>query len=229
MKMEPTGPLERRTQTTDVPRIIRNDDGVYEDNLVHYARVIFHHATNLAHPYHNFRHTFHIMWLGYDACGYYRDVMTPRDMRKLLIGALMHDFDHTGKAGDDAVNIARSIEGLRKYAAPQDRPYLDDIEKFIHGTQYPYVVDVAMLDLCGKIIRDADVSQAFSVAWIQQVIFGLAAEWGMTPLEALRKQEPFLKALRYNTEWAKKKFPEQLIGAKIDEARELLELLEPAP
>jgi probable HAF family extracellular repeat protein len=47
-----------------------------------------------------------------------------------------------------------------------------------HATQYPYVVDGEVIDLCGKIIRDADMGQTFSVAWIQQVLIGLQASGG---------------------------------------------------
>ena len=67
------------------------------------------------------------------------------------------------------------------------------------------------------------------VAWIQQVIFGLAGEWNKQPLEVLRMRESFLKNLKFQTEWARQFFPQNAIDDKIAEARELLQLLETPP
>ena len=168
-----------------VPQILRNDDGVYAGNLVYYGRVLFNHAQNLMHPYHNFRHMFHVLWLCHEACRFYKDVLSRQQMRNLLIAALFHDFDHSGMFGYDDLNIERSIRGLRRHILPNDAPCLDRIASLVAITQYPYVAVPEQLDLCGKILRDADISQAFSVAWIQQVVFGLAAEWRKPPLEVL--------------------------------------------
>jgi hypothetical protein len=57
------------------------------------------------------------------------------------------------------------------------------------------------------------------------VIFGLAAEWGKTPMELLEMQAPFLSSLRFNTEWARSIFPREYVQEKISEATELLSLL----
>jgi len=80
--------------------------------------------------------------------------------------------------------------------------------------------------MSGQILRDADLSQALSPAWIQQTVFGLAAEWGKSPLEALKAEEVFHSNLKFCTVWAKNKFPNDAIQKKAVEARELLELLE---
>jgi len=215
--------------STSLPEAIRNDGRLYQGNLVHYARVLFHHAQNLAHPYHNFRHMFHVLWLVHEACRFYRDELTPREMRNALVAALFHDYNHSGMFGDDDLNIERAIRGLRRHVATEDLPYIEVIVELIRGTQFPNVVPSDELDLCGKILRDADLSQAFSVAWIQQVVFGLAAEWGRKPIEVLRMQEPFHRNLAFQTEWARTTFTQDAVDAKIREARELLELLEPAP
>jgi hypothetical protein len=50
------------------------------------------------------------------------------------------------------------------------------IEALIEATHFPYKVDSQKLDLLGKIIRDADLAQALSPVWIQQVVLGLALE-----------------------------------------------------
>lgn len=208
-----------------IPEIVRNDAQLYEGELVAYFRVIFRHANNLQLPYHNFRHIFHVVWLCHGACEFYREQLTKREMRNLLIAALFHDFDHGGRFGDDDLNIEKAIRGLRRHVLEEDRLYLPDIEVLIRATQFPYDIKTEELPLLGKIIRDADLSQALSVAWVQQVIFGLAAEWGKSPLYILRIQGPFLEGLTFQTEWAQKQFPKADISGKMKEAREYLALL----
>ncbi len=212
-----------------LPEVIRNTNALYEGDLIFYARVVFHHAQNLEHPYHNFRHMFHVLWLCYEACRFHRDELTQRAMRNLLIAALFHDFNHSGMFGDDDLNIERAVRGLKKHIAAVDVAHFEEIVALIRGTQYPYVIDSKKLDLCGKILRDADMSQAFTVAWIQQVIFGLAREWNKTPIEILKMQEPFFRGLSFQTRWARQQFPRVGIEAKIQEAQEMLELLEGMP
>lgn len=209
-----------------IAQVVRNDEGLYEGNLVHYFRVIFFNAQNIRHPYHNLRHMLHVFWLCYEACKFYGEALTPRQIRRLLIAALFHDFDHSGQAGNDDLNLERAVRGLRKNVAPEDVGDLPNIESLMWVTEYPYKTRSEDLELLGNILRDADVSQALSVAWIQQVIVGLAAEWGKTPLEVLRMQGGFHKGLVFNTEWARQRFPQAVVDQKIQEAQELLELLE---
>ena len=208
-----------------IPEIIRNDDRLYEGDLVHYRRVVCKHARNLHHPYHNLRHMLHVLWLCYQACMFYEDTLSRRQMRNLLIAALFHDFDHSGLLGDDDLNIEKALRALRKHILPEDRESVDEIADILKATEFPYKVSSDSLGLAAKIIRDADMSQALSVAWIQQVILGLAAEWRKTALDILQMQGPFMSNLRFLTEWGQKMFPQKVIDAKIEEARELLELL----
>jgi hypothetical protein len=208
-----------------LPAVIRNDEGLYEGDLIHYFKAVFNHATNLFNPYHNFRHMFHVLWLCHEACKFYRDRLSPRPMRILLIAALFHDFDHSGKAGNDDLNIERSVRGLETYITEADRPLIEEIAKLIKATQYPYVVEADTLELSGLILRDADVSQCLSVAWIQQCVFGFAEEWNVTPCEVLRRQKPFLDSVRFHTSWAQNQFSHVDIKAKIQEAMEILDLL----
>jgi hypothetical protein len=150
-------------------------------------------------------------------------------MRNLLVAAIFHDFDHTGVAGPDHVNIERALEAFRCHVLEEDREYQDEIERLISLTEYPYTVSSEeldpWLDLPALILRDADLSQGFSVAWIQQVIFGLATEWGKTPLEVLESQRPFLSNLHYHSEWGQTMYPAQVVEQKIAEAEELIDLL----
>ncbi len=216
-----------------IPEIIRNDNNLYEGNLKEYFKIIFHQAQNVLYPYHNFRHMTHVTWQCNQACEFYDnefqlEKLNRIEMRILLIAALFHDFNHSGMIGDDDLNIERSIRGLRKFILPEDKEYLPQIITLIKATEYPYpkTMPSESLSLCGKILRDIDLGQVFSVAWIQQVIFGLAAEWNKKPIEVLAIQEPFLRSLKFNTEWARQYFPQSEIEGKIGEARELLQLLE---
>ena len=213
----------------NLPEIIRNDHNLYEGNVVGYFQAIFNHAQNLLHPYHNFRHMFHVMWLCYQACIFYASTLSRREMRDLIIAAMFHDFDHSGMMGSDDLNIERAVRGFEKYIAREDQAHAENIISLIHVTEYPYQIASKNLSLCGQIIRDADLSQALSPAWIQQVIFGLAAEWQKKPIEVLKDQGAFHKNLKLHTEWARQMFSQADVDRKITEAGELLDLLEMKP
>lgn len=217
--------MDRVLVRGSIPAIVRNDDGLYEGNLRHYFKVVFHQARNANNPYHNIRHMLHVLWLCYQACEYYKGRLSKRKMRNLLVAALFHDFDHTGKGGTDDKNITNAIAGFTEHMLEEDRPYGREIRRLIVATQFPYVVDVAEDDLLGQIIRDTDLSQALNPAWIQQVIFGLAAEWNKSPMEVLWMQEKFLANLKFRSEWARQTFPPNAIAEKIAEAKEFIELL----
>ncbi len=220
--------------TGDLPKIVGNEEHLYEGDLTFYFRTLFFRSRNLHNPYHNFRHMLHVLWLCHKACRYYQNQLTPRQIRNLLIAALFHDFDHPGhphpgEDDPDRINIQIAIAGLRRYIMPVDRAFLPEIEALIEATQYPYKVGSDKLDLLGRIIRDADLAQALSPAWIQQVVIGLAQEWGVQPLDVLRSQASFLAGLSFNTGWARQLFPQELIDAKTEEAEQLLRLLQTEP
>ena len=215
----------------DIPEIIGNEDSLYEGDLIHYFQALFFKASNLNNPYHNLRHTLHVLWLCHKACRYYQDELTPRQVRILLIAALFHDFDHPGRphpeaADPDRINIEIAITALRRHIAFEDRDLLPDIEATIEATHYPYKIAGDKLDLLGQIIRDADLAQALAPVWIQQVVIGLAKEWRTDPIAVLRAQAPFFTNLHFNTQWARQRFPQEIIEAKIEETRDLLRLLE---
>jgi hypothetical protein len=220
--------------TGDLPGIIGNDERLYEGDLTFYLQVLFFKSSNLYNPYHNLRHTLHVLWLCHKACRYYRSELSPRRMRNLLIAGLFHDFDHPGhphpgEDDPDRVNIPIAIAGLRRYVMPDDRPFLPEIEALIEATHYPYKIAGDELDLLGRIIRDADLAQALSPTWIQQVVIGLAQEWGVQPLDVLKAQASFLSGLSFNTRWARELFSQKCIRAKTEETEQLLRLLQPEP
>lgn len=219
----------------DLPKLIANEEGLYEGDLIFYFQVLFFKATNLTNPYHNFRHMSHVLWLCYQACRYYRKELSPRQKRILLIAALFHDFDHPGhphpgEEDPDRLNIELAIAGVRRHITAEDRPLLSEIEETIRATHFPYKTSGDKLDLLGKIIRDADLAQALAPVWIQQVVIGLAGEWNMPPIEVLKLQARFLAGISFNTDWARQMYPPEIVKEKIDEAATLLRFLgvEPA-
>lgn len=208
-----------------IPQMIRNEDNLYDGNLKKYFSIVFMNAQNLFNPYHNFRHMLHVSWLCYQACTYYKDKLSPRKMRNLLIAALFHDYDHCGMMGNDDLNIARAIRGMEKNLLPEDRLYDGEIVAIIRATEYPYVDAITKPSLSQQIIRDADMGQSLSVAWIQHVIFGLASEWNKKPIDVLRMELPFHRSLKFDTEWGRLTFPQDMIDEKIKEINELIDIL----
>jgi len=203
--------------------VVTNPRGVYEGNLKRYFRIFFM-SVSTRNPYHNFRHVMHVLCMCYRACRFYKLLLTPREMRNLLIAALFHDFNHHGTKGDDSVNIRAAINTLRNHVLEEDVQWLSDIETLIRHTEFPHIGETKKLRLSGQILRDADLSQALDPIWLQQVIFGLSVELEITPLEMLSEQETFLRKLKFVTIWAKTEFPRATILAKIAEARALVAL-----
>jgi hypothetical protein len=220
--------------TGDLPDIIENGENLYLGNLIAYFQILFYKSRNTHNPYHNFRHSLHVLWLCHKACRYYRAQLTPRQMRDLLVAALFHDFDHPGhphpeEADPDRLNINIAVASLRKYLLAEDRGSLPEIEALVELTHFPYETAGREVGLLGRILRDADRAQALSPVWLQLVVFGLARERGIEPIDVLRGQTAFLGALSFDTRWARQLFPKKLIRAKIAEAEKLVRLLETDP
>ena len=222
-----------KTQTNfNIPDVIENSAGLYEGNLVYYFKTIFGSAQNLSNRYHNFRHLFHVAWLCYNACFYYSnlnlsgsEIMSKRVMRNLMIAALFHDFDHSGHTGHDDHEITRAIHSLKKYIGEGDRDQLEEISAMIKATEFPHKPSTSELSLPSAILRDADMSQAMSKVWIQQIVFGLGTEMGLIPTKVLEMQEGFLTNLEFNTEWGRTLFSREEIEGKKKEVRRLLSFL----
>lgn len=225
--------MKNQNISGSLPLIINNKKNrLYQGNLKHYFRTIFYSAENLNNPYHNFRHMNHVLYLCYRAAEYYfpKKTLSQRDVRNLLIAALFHDFNHTGKSGPDSENISRAIAGLCMNILPEDKNWLVDIIEIIQATEYPHKTNDKDINLCCQIIRDADKSQSFSIAWIQQVIFGLSHEWNkpdtpFTPQMVLERQDQYHKNLTFATAWARYEFPKKVIDKKLEEVSALLEIL----
>ena len=160
------------------------------------------------------------------------------DIRAIVVERTRLDNQSSGTFRRDAAAAPCRTERSRLRSAPQARAESgcfggsrtrSQIEALIEATHYPYKIGSDKLDLLGQIIRDADLAQALSPAWIQQVVFGLAQEWEVSPLEVLKGQLSFLAGLSFSTCWAQQLFPQELIQAKIEEVEQLLRLLETAP
>jgi len=216
----------------NLPDIIENVDNFYEGNLKKYYSIVVNEAQNLENPYHNYRHMMHVVWLCYQACQFYYGTLalSRREMRNLLIAALFHDFDHPGIMGNDDLNIERAVRAFKKYIIEEDFVDQQNIISLMWATEYPYKTNSAELSLPHQIIRDADMGQCFADAWIQQVLFGLGAEWEKNHSEILEAQVPFLNNLKFliATQWGKKTFTQQVIDDKISEVNRLKELAKKA-
>ncbi len=221
-----------------IPAIVRNQDGLYgEGNLDHYYQGLVFNATS--NPYHNPGHIMYVLKRVHEACEYDRGkVLTPRHVRDALVGAILHDYGHLGrafdKAGnaiDDAVNIERAIAGLREHVAEEDRPRLAEIESVILATQFPHAdlqLDLSNpCDLIRQVIREADLSQILDPGWFNQIIIGLAEELNMPRIKMLEKQPGWLKALGakyFVTDWARETLV-PLIGPRLTEVEKHLAIL----
>ncbi len=166
----------------------------------------------------------HVMWESYDAAVYH--CLDPYDTRNVLIAAIFHDFNHSGKMnGNDDLEIEASVRAMKKYLHSEDLGREKGIEGLIRATQFPYQDTSLELSLLKRIMRDADMSQSLSTAWIQQTLIGLPREMGLDIVEFLKTQESFLGNLKFYSEWGQKKFT-PMIEPKITEVKCYLNFLE---
>jgi len=184
----------------DITPIILNVNKRYQGDLVHYFNHVCE-APNFHMPYHNFRHLCHVLWEVYDAA--MQMGLDPVETRILLIAALMHDYDHTGMKGEDAINIERAIRALDQIALEEDRKYLIEIRAMVRATQYPYTDEVFTPNQL--LLRDADQSQTFSLVWMQS-LGGLGQEMGISFRKILEMQRPFMENIKFHTLWGQNKF-----------------------
>lgn len=211
--------------TGSIADIANNVGSLYEGDLRHYVKVIFE-APNVRNGYHGFRHMTHVTWVIYEACLFYKDCLSKRRIRNALIAGLFHDYDHTGKKGPDRVNIDRAIAGLRKHILPEDLPYIDEIIAILEVTEYPHVGDSATFSLEQRIMRDADMTQAFDKVWIGEIVFGYGGELGISPVQMLQNQLTFLDGLHFLTSFGEEMYGDAAIAAKREETQQLLAILQ---
>jgi 3'5'-cyclic nucleotide phosphodiesterase len=209
-----------------LPQIILNVEGLYEGTLIEYFQGLWYLGKNTNLPYHNFGHCTYVLWRCHEGARFHQKQLSKRRVRNLLIAALFHDYDHRGVMGNDTENIALAMNTLEELVLHVDKESLLDIKLLIRATEFPHVITHDELPLEGLILRDADMMQAFSPTWIQQVVFGLAAEWGKSPKEVLAMQKSFLGAVAFQTEWARLEIPDVVVALKVNEAEALLDILD---
>ncbi|MCF7820473.1 MAG: 3',5'-cyclic nucleotide phosphodiesterase [Candidatus Pacebacteria bacterium] len=195
-----------------IRNIIDNKDGLYKGSLAEYFVICFL-SDNAFNPYHNFRHTMTVVCETYKAILHYQNKLNKNEVKALLIAAFFHDFNHSGKNGNEGKEIENAIIAMENNLLEADKGLSKQIKTLIKATQYPYHKMVNSLS--EKIIRDADLSQALFDVWIQQVIFGLAKEHGQRPLEMLKKQIPFLSQITFHTTWAEEHY-RPLVNTKLE-------------
>lgn len=211
----------------NIPEIINNEDGWYEGDLKHYFKAVFRQNRGNNNPYHSIRHLLHVLWECHDAIQHLEVGKFPGENRALMIAALLHDANHIGKIGNDCENIEESVKFLREIATPEDQEsgVIDLAVSYIWGTEYSKGHVRAALSEHHKILRDADLAQVTSSAWLRIIIFGLAAEVGISPEAMLRSQEVFLTSIKFESVWGRGKFP-PLVVQRIEEARDLIAILD---
>ena len=203
---------------------INNSEDLYTGDLRYYFKQLFY-SRGANNPYHNIRHSLDVFLKGYDAIKYYGNIPMD-DARALLIACMLHDFNHSGRAGNDDLNIELAIRGIDKILHDKDSWLRGTICDLIKQTEFGPEGHVDKRpDFYGKIMRDADLSQACSTAWIRLVVFGLAKEMQLPPATMLRMQADFLSKVKFESEWGKEKFT-LIIAEKIQEAKDLVAILD---
>jgi hypothetical protein len=212
----------------DIPDIVNNTDGLYEGNLRAYFKPLFH-SRGCQNPYHGIRHYLFVFHQCYQAIKWYKangSEISKRNARSLLIASLTHDAMHTGRSGDDDLNIQFALRFLDKHLQKEDGCDKFGIFQQIRSTEYgpDGHVHKSQGEL-QKILRDADLSQALSNSWIRIVLFGLSEELQITPYQMLLAQEKFLTNLQFESAWGAAVLQPQ-VEDKLNEARALVEILQ---
>lgn len=217
--------------------IISNRENLYSGDLKHYFKCLFD-SRGAGNPYHNIRHACTVLVRCYEGVKESSNYLslhrlqnrwlqnwTDKDLfRGTLIAAIAHDQDHPGRAGNDDLNIELALRSLKKNLRKEDGPLFDFIQSLIKSTEFGPQGHIKIAETeYHKILRDADLTQICSDAWIRMILFGLSEEMGVAPLEMLRMQEGFLKNLRFESQWGQQFNP--IIAQKIQEARDLLDIL----
>jgi hypothetical protein len=215
---------------SQIIQIINNEDNTYKGDLKHYFKLLWN-SDGIKNPYHNIRHILHVFWFTYEGLmAHHYDLLDPETMRVTLIAALFHDFNHKGKCGkdhNDFDNIKEACKKLSNYLHSDDLKYEGKIIECIACTEFPRkeAISTTPLPLYIQILRDVDLASTLHGTWIQQTIFGLGEEMGMEPNEMLKMQIPFVGNMKFETEWAERKYRPQ-INERLEEVNKMLKCLE---
>lgn len=182
-------------------------------------------------PYHNLNHLLTVLkYCDYIAMGemvYYDNRM------ELYLAALFHDVYHSGGKLTDDLNILNAKTAFEEFKLSLKEILnvsSDKVTSLIECTQYPYHVPFDDLTLHHKIIRDADMMQAFEYNWIHQTTLGLATESGKTFKDFIKSQRTFLENVTFYTptalEYKNKRWKQVMHEFRILEALYIDKLLD---
>ena len=178
-----------------------------EHDLQYYWKILFEKNKSNDLPYHNLFHTQCVLIYSYLISDSLK--ISKEEIRKILVAAIFHDFNHSGGKLTDDLNVKEAISCLLKYSK-EDNNTNKDIINIIKATQYPYVVSESDLTIGQKIIRDADLLQMVEPNSLNQVIRGLLIHELKVPYEKLKEtQLNFIKGVKFYTDYAKDKFESQ--------------------
>lgn len=158
-------------------------------------------------PYHNWYHIMCMVEKVVEGANLHN--LPYRSIRHLIIAALFHDFGHSGGKQTDTSNINGAIAGFSLFDSHlhSDKDAIDarEIKQLIYVTEYPYVLEPLCIEQ--KIIRDADLMQAFRPTWKEMIIDGLREEMSirlgkeLTQDDMCLGQVKFLKNIEAHSDW----------------------------
>lgn len=166
-------------------------------------------------PYHNLNHLLTVLKYT-DKIAHGEGIYF--DQRLVLhLAALFHDVNHSGGKLNDSENIQNAIDGFSDFAIThmainsmsnekyhEHNSIYNAVVNLIKVTEYPYVKPNSALSPAEKIIRDADMMQAFENNWVNQTTLGLASESNTPIKEFIPKQRHFLESVVFLTDTALK-------------------------
>jgi hypothetical protein len=159
------------------------------------------------------------------------DSTETRQLTKLLMAAIFHDFSHSGGKLTDHENVKIAKQGFidfNKSTAGNVVPINDtvgylQIEYFseneveeicaiIDATEYSYAIPEKDLNACQLIIRECDLLQLFEQNRIQQIYLGLMKELNVKSFgDMIAGEMKFIaSAYKFKTEYAQKIFSENI-------------------
>lgn len=170
-----------------------------------FRHVLTYNSSQLA-PYHN---TWHMMcvlkYVDYiirmeKSAGHYAPE-DELDETALMLAALFHDINHSaGKLADD-YNVENAKVEFKNFLDYEDYAKAGDdinpgwmknrVYALLDATQYPYVMPHSELTHDQKIIRDADMMQAYEPNMFFHLVLGLSAESGKPIIKVLEQNVKF--------------------------------------
>lgn len=160
-------------------------------------------------PYHNLNHLLTVLKYT-DKIAHGEEIYYDKRL-PLHLAALFHDVNHSGGKLKDSQNIENAVQAFDdfsyKYMNLADNDHVvivDKVFQLIRVTEFPYVQPNSSTDHFEKIIRDADMMQAFENNWINQTTLGLAAESNIPIKEFIPKQRNFLESINFLTKTGNK-------------------------